>query len=248
MNKINLSIEARMTSSRLPGKVLMDIGGKPALDRMLERIKESRYIQQITLATTTNKTDDILEEWSQLKNINCFRGSEDDVLQRIVDAHKALNSDIVVETTGDCPLLDPEIIDYAIDIYLANDVDILSVGRVSSYPLGICEVMIFKLSDLDYVAKNFLNDPPIREHPCLYFYENKEKYKIIDLVAPIKHQNPDLRITLDYKEDLDVIREIWNSLQPKYGNLFGINEITELIKSSPDIFKKNSKCFDKPMR
>ena len=119
---------------------------------------------------------------------------------------------------------------------------------MSSYPVGICEVIIFRLNDLDYVAKNFVMDPPIREHPCLYFYENKEKYKIIDLVAPIKYQNPDFRITLDYKEDLDVIREIWNSLQPKYGNLFGINEITELIKSSPEIFKKNAKCFDKPLR
>ena len=109
--KIVASIEARMTSSRLPGKVLMLADGKPLLQHMIERIQKSKLVDEIVVATTVNASDMPIVHLCEQLGIKAFRGSEDDVLQRVLDAQASVNSDVIVELTGDCPLIDPEVID-----------------------------------------------------------------------------------------------------------------------------------------
>ena len=103
--RVVASIEARMGSSRLPGKVLADVQGVPALTRLVRRLRACRRLDDIVLATSTNAADDALEAWARRESVAVSRGSEADVLQRVVDAHAQMNSDLVVEITGDCPLL-----------------------------------------------------------------------------------------------------------------------------------------------
>jgi spore coat polysaccharide biosynthesis protein SpsF len=117
MSRIVASIEARMSSSRLPGKVLLDINGEPSLTRQIRRLRQSKKVNDIVVATSTNPADDPIVSWAATENIACYRGSEDDVLLRVVEAQRFLNSDIVVEICGDTPLIDPLIIDQAISLF-----------------------------------------------------------------------------------------------------------------------------------
>ena len=244
--KVVASIEARMGSSRLPGKVLMDIQGKSALDRLVSRLELSRKIDDIILATSTNSSDDILYDWAIERNIPVYRGSEHDVLDRVVNSHREMNTDIIVEITGDCPLLDPEVIDLGVETFLSNDCDVVNNVRKPSFPQG-ADIQVFKFNLLEKVS-NEIFDSAVREHVSLYFYENPDIYKIIHLIAPDSLKHPDLRLQLDYKEDLDFIREVYKNLEPQYGDKFGVKEIIDLISLKPDIAELNKDCEEKPIR
>jgi spore coat polysaccharide biosynthesis protein SpsF len=246
MTKVVASIEARMGSSRLPGKVLMDVGGVPALTQLVSRLKQCQLIDDIVLATTVEKSDDALEEWATSEGVAVYRGSEEDVLARVVEAQQLMQSDIVVEITGDCPLLDPQVIDLGIETFFANECDVVTNVRIPSYPQG-ADVQVFRLSDLEYVAQNIF-DPAVREHVSLYFYENSDRYRIINLIAPRSLQEPDLRFQLDYPEDLEFIRKVYASLEPIYGNRFGSVEILSLLKGDPSLHEINKYCEEKPVR
>lgn len=246
MAKVVASIEARMGSSRLPGKVLMDIEGKPSLERQLIRLKECKKLDDIVLATSISSKDDVLEIWARDQEIPCYRGSEFDVLDRVVEAHKFMGSDLIVETTGDCPLIDPSIIDLAVETFLVNDCDVVTNSRIPSYPEG-ADVQVFSLNLLKNVAMTIF-DPAVREHVSLYFYENPDVYKILDLFAPLEKKAPNRRLQLDYKEDLEFIRQTYKYLEPIYGPSFGVESILNLIQKYPEIGKINSACKEKPVR
>jgi len=244
--KVVASVEARMGSSRLPGKVLEKIGEKSALQRLFQRLQACRLLDGYILATTTSKNDDILESYAKENKIPCFRGSEHDVLNRVVMAHRAMNSDLIVEVTGDCPLLDPEIIDLGIQTFFENDCDVVTNCRTQSYPQGI-DVQVFRRKDLEYVESTIF-DPSVREHVSLYFYENPEKFKIINLIAPSSLQEPETRLQLDYPEDLILICEIYKALEPLYGSCFGIKEILDLLNQKPKLREINNFCREKSLR
>jgi spore coat polysaccharide biosynthesis protein SpsF len=244
--RVVASVEARMGSSRFPGKVLEKIGHQPALQRLFQRLKACRFLDGYILATTTSRKDDILESYAKKNKIPCFRGSEHDVLNRVVNAHRAINSDIIVEVTGDCPLLDPEIIDLGIQTFLENDCDVVTNCRIPSYPQGI-DVQIFRRKDLERVEANIL-DPSVREHVSLYFYENPKLFKILNLIAPHSLQDASLRLQLDYREDLILIREIYKNLEPSYGPCFRLKAILDLLNKKPALKKINKKCREKPLR
>ena len=246
MTRVVASIEARMGSSRLPGKVLMDIEGKPSLERQLIRLKECKKLNDIVLATSISSKDDVLEEWARNEGIKCYRGSEFDVLDRVVKAHKFMGSDLIVETTGDCPLIDPSIVDLAVETFLVNDCDVVTNSRIPSYPEGT-DVQVFSLNLLKNVAKTVF-DPAVREHVSLYFYENPNLYKILDLLAPLEKKAPNRRLQLDYKEDLEFIRQTYKYLEPIYGPFFGVASILDLLEKYPEIGKINSACKEKPVR
>ena len=244
--KIVASIEARMGSSRLPGKVLMDVGGKPALARLVDRLRECRRLDDIILATSTDPRDDVLEQWARAYGLAVHRGSEDDVLQRVVESHAAAGSDIVVEVTGDCPLLDHEVIDLGIETFLANDCDVVTNARVPSYPQG-ADVQVFRTDALAKVAAT-IDDPAVREHVSLYFYEQPELYRVIHLVAPTSIQLPDLRLQLDYPEDLEFVRRVYERLEPIHGGTFTTARIVELLANEPELAAINAHCVEKPVR
>ncbi len=240
--KIVASIEARMGSSRLPGKVLKDIAGQPALTRLLRRLRQCKKLDSIILATTTLAADDALVDWANKEKLPYFRGSEEDVLNRVVKAQQQTGSDIVVEICGDCVLIDPEIVDMAIETFLENDCDVVSTCRQKGYPMGMA-VQVFRLSALEKVEKEIM-DPPVREHVSLYFYEHPELYKIIHLLPPQRWYAPHYRWQLDYPEDLEFIDNVYKSLEPKYGGTFGIEEIMSLLNEKPELVKINQHCVE----
>src|SRR3954447_3652730 len=141
--RVVASIEARMGSSRLPGKVLADIRGVPALTRLVRRLRRATKLDGIVLATSTSPADDALEKWAAAEDVAIYRGSEDDVLHRVVHAQKSQRSDIIVEVTGDCTLTDPELIDMGIETFFANDCDVACNVIVPSYPMGTA-VQVFR--------------------------------------------------------------------------------------------------------
>lgn len=235
-----------MGSSRMPAKVLADICGKPALSRLLHRLRRCRKLDDIVLATTTSAADDALEEWARTEATACYRGSEDDVLLRVCRAQAMMGSDIVVEVTGDSILLDPEIIDMGVATFLENECSVVTNVRKPSFPMGV-DVQVFRLCDLEEVERT-IGDPAVREHVSLYFYEHPERYRIIHLFAPKRWEAPNLRFQLDYPEDLKFITEIYKHLEPQYGDAFGIEEITALIGRKPELSAINIDCIEKSPR
>jgi spore coat polysaccharide biosynthesis protein SpsF len=244
--KVVASIEARMGSSRLPGKILYDINGQPAIERLVNRLKLCKEIDEIIIATTDKEGDNKLAEWALQNQLHVFRGSEEDVLNRVVNAQKSLQSDIVVEITGDCILLDPNIIDLGVRTYLANDFDVVTNARIASYAQGL-DVQVYSLEKLEYVEKN-IEDPAVREHVSLFFYENPSLYTICNMIAPPQWERPQLRLQLDYQEDLMLIRELYKRIEPKCGYSFGVEKIIEELNSNPELEKINSSCIEKAVR
>jgi spore coat polysaccharide biosynthesis protein SpsF len=228
--KINATIEARMGSSRLPGKVLLEVLGKPILWWMVERVKKSKFIDNIIIATTISKKDDDIVKFCRKYNIDYFRGSEENVLDRVLKAHKKFNTDIIVELTGDCPLIDANIIDQCINFYLKNDYDYVSNCVERSYPDGM-DVQVYNTKILEEISKqNDLTDLD-KEHVTPYIYQSG-KYKIYTLIAPKQYFYPDLGLTLDTKEDFEVIKQILEHFNKKD---FSLKDILKFLDKNPQI-------------
>jgi spore coat polysaccharide biosynthesis protein SpsF len=246
MPRVIASIEARMGSSRLPGKVLADVHGKPALSRLLARLRQCERLDGVVLATTVSPQDDALEAWARSEGVACHRGSEEDVLQRVVDAQRSQRSDVIVEVTGDCTLLDPAVIDLGVETFFGNECDVVTNARQPSFPLG-ADVQVFRFSDLERVSQT-IDDPAVREHVSLYFYEHPEKFRVIHLFAPRRWRGPELRLQLDYPEDLEFTRQVFARLLPSYGEAFGLDEIMALLRANPELCEINAHCEEKAPR
>jgi len=244
--RVVASVEARMGSSRLPGKVLSDIAGRPALIRLLDRLRLARSLDAIVVATTNHPSDDVLARAVENAGITCYRGSEHDVLNRVVEAHRMMETEIIVEVTGDCPLIDPVVIDLGVNTFLASKVDVVANVVRPSYPMGV-DVQVFGFAALAEVEASII-DPAVREHVSLYFYDHPERYRILHLAAPERYKAPELRLQLDYPEDQRFIREIYSRLEPKYGAAFGTPEILDLLAAEPALAEINRHCEEKPPR
>ena len=232
--KITASIEARMTSSRLPGKVLMNAldDGTSMLEFMIKRVKKSKLIDKIIIATTKNKTDQPIIDLCEKLKVDYYRGSEEDVLLRVLEAHKKFDSDIIVELTGDCPLIDSIIMDEIISIYLENDYDYVSNSHVRSYPDGF-DVQVFSTELLDDVSKktNYEYD---RENVSSYFYRTNE-FNIHGVIASKELFWPDLRVTLDDKGDYLLLKNIITTLHKLHGYNFKAIDVVNYLKESPKL-------------
>ena|SRR3989338_6387864 len=231
MKRVNAIIEARMGSTRLPGKTLLPIVGKPAIQLLIERLKIAKKIDAIILATTTNAEDDAIEKFCKENQVICYRGSSDDVLGRVYSAAKKYNTDVVVEVTGDCPLLDPWLIDDCIDIFLRSDYDYLSNFLVQTYPPGI-DVQIFSFRVLEEINK-LAKSEKFREHVTLYILKHPEKYKMHNVTAPPELCYPNWHIELDEQRDYELIKKIYESLyfkNPKFTTM----DIINLLKANPE--------------
>lgn len=242
--KIVATIEARMTSSRLPGKVLMPIMGKPMLAYLIERLKRSR-VDEIVVATTDRPTDDPIEQLATNLGVGCFRGSEEDVLGRVLLAAKSVGADVIVEITGDCPLIDPDIVDQVLDVYLSQQVDYASNTLKRTYPRGL-DVQVFSTNLLDEV--NILTSDPIdHEHVSLYIYEHPEKYRLANLESGLSPAHANLRLTVDTIEDFSLIESVYNSLYLDNPN-FSMGHVLAYLSDNPGVAKINSEIHQKPVR
>ncbi len=247
--RVVASIEARMGSSRLPGKVLANINGQPAIERLVSRLRQCRNLDGIVVATSTNPGDDILATWCDSNGVPCYRGCEEDVLHRVVLAQQFMNSDIVVEITGDCPMTDPQIVDLGIRTYLAHQpyVDVVTnCGNTLTWPMGQY-VQVFSLDLLEEVDRT-IDDPAVHEHVSLYFYEHPERYRLVEILAPQHWSEPTWRMQLDYPEDLTFQNEVYERLETKYGAFFGIDQIVSLLRREPKLVGINLHCKEKAAR
>jgi len=229
MTRYIASIEARMGSSRLPGKMMADMCGMPVIARVVERLKACKRLDGIVLATTDQPKDLELVNWAEENGVPVFCGSEDDVLARVVGAQKMMQADAVIEICGDMVLLEPTVIDGAISRYEETNADVVTTTRQQSYPDGM-DAQVFSLALLEEVSQTIF-DADVREHVSLYFYQHPEKYKIVDLTAPENCHAPDIRLVLDYPQDLSLMRSIYEELRDG----FGIEEILQLLAYKPEL-------------
>ena len=243
--KVAALIEARMRSSRLPGKVLRPAAGKPMLELLIERLRRARWINEIVVATTDNPGDDAIEQLARRVGAGCFRGSEEDVLDRVLKAAQAAAADVIVEVTGDCPLADPEVVDRLIGVYLANQYDYVANVLKRTYPDGF-EVQVFATALLAEVA-SLTQDPADREHVSLYIYEHPERYKLHNVESDLPDKYWKLRLTLDTPEDYELIAAIYGELYPN-NPAFSMKDVLRLLDRRPELLALNAQIQDKPVR
>ena len=234
--KIVAIIEARMTSSRLPGKVLMQVLNKPLLYYLVLRLKQVSLIDEIVLATTINKDDDILIEFANNENINSYRGSENDVMARVIEAAKKANAGLIVEITGDCPIIDPEIIEQAIQTFIYNNVDYVGNAKIRSYPDGM-DVQVFSLKSL-IKSSNMTTNSLDREHVTLHIRNNPEIFSHINLMAPKNLWWPELGLTLDEKSDFELLKIIIEHFSENV--FFNCYDVIKFLKKQPHLVSINS--------
>ena len=238
------SIEARMTSSRLPGKVLMEsLPGVSMLEYMINRVKKSNNIDDIIVATTINKEDDPIVELCKKLKVKFFRGSEDDVLLRVLNAHEHFKSDIIVELTGDCPLIDYELIDKIIDVYNNNNYDYVSNSHVRSYPDGF-DVQVFSTKLLGEVSL-LTKDSYDRENVSSFIYRS-ERYKTFAVIAEQNLFWPELRVTLDDKGDYLLIKNIIENI----GLDYHVNDVVKYLRANISLLNlnKDARVVDAPFQ
>jgi spore coat polysaccharide biosynthesis protein SpsF len=238
-------IEARMTSTRLPGKIVLPILGKPMLELLIERLKRAKLLDQIVVATTKNTSDDVVEKLTERVGVGCFRGSEDDVLDRVLGAAHANEADVIVEITGDCPLIDPAVLDRVIQTYHTKNVDYVSNSLKRTYPIGM-DNKIFSTRVLEKVAK-FTQDPSDHEHVSLYIYEHPEIFSLFNVESDLPEKYWDIRLTVDTREDFRLIAAIYELLYPK-NPAFDLEDIMDLLERRKDLLELNMNIQQKKVR
>lgn len=232
------TIEARMASSRLPGKVLLPVLGRPLLDLMIERVRYSSGVDRIVVATTENPKDDAIEALAHSVGVGCFRGSEQDVMCRVLGAAQAFDADLLIELTGDCPLIDPSLIDEVISQHVASGADYTSnIHEGDRYPLGMA-VQAFSTAVLADAAGR-TEDVQDREHVSYYIYRNPDRYCLCYVVAPPHLTDPELRLTVDEREDYELVSTIIRALYP-VSPRFGLKEILNILAEQPHLREINA--------
>ena len=231
--KIGVVIQARTSSTRLPGKVLKELpagSGITALQQIIRRLKKSQKIDEIIVATTQEKSDDAIVKVAKKEGVKYFRGSLSDVLERYFLAAKEYGLDVVVRITGDCPCVDPRIVDLFVGKHLRHKADLTSNALKRSYPDGLdVEVLNFKvLKEIYQKATQKVE----REHVTAYIYKHPKDYKIINVEANQRLYAPERRITLDTPQDYALLCVIFDALYPS-DNYFSVYAVMKLFKQKP---------------
>ena len=234
MSKIGCIIQARMGSTRLPGKVLMQINNKPMLHYLIKQLEFSKEINEIVIATTTLKEDLEIVKFAKKNNIRFFIGSDDDVLDRYYQCAKEFSFSTIVRITADNPLIDPHIVDKVIRCFKDNTYDYVSNAISRTFPYGT-EVEIFSFNALENAWKNACKHSE-REHVTSFIYKNKTKFKTFNLTNKIDLSR--FRWTIDRPNDLKLVREIISK-----NNKFPITTeaVLKILKENPDLLKSNNK-------
>lgn len=242
--KIGVIIQARMGSTRLPGKIMKKLQNKTVLEHVIERVRQSKLIDEVIIATTTKEKDDVIEKESLRCGVKMFRGSEDDVLSRYYYAAKENDLDVVVRITSDCPLIDPIIINKMISIYLDNTCDLLSNTGMNTcertFPRGL-DVSIFSFESLNEAFMNAIEKYQ-REHVTPYIYQHKH-------VEYFKNTNnySKYRWTLDTEEDFKLITEVYRRLYSGKHDFY-MNDIIKLFYDNPELININKHVEQKKLK
>lgn len=234
-----------MGSSRLPGKVMRPILGKSMLELLIIRLRQARLIDQIVVATTINQTDDVIEDLMFQIGITCVRGSEEDVVDRVLQAAHAVNADVIIEITGDCPLIDPALVDQVVGFYLANQFDYVRNVGEGGFPRGL-DAQAFSTTVLEEVARS-TQDPVHREHPPVYINEHPDRFSIHLMEVDNGDLYRNLRLTVDTPEDFALINAIYQELYPA-SPAFSFQDILLLLEQRPELVEINRHIQQKSIR
>lgn len=231
-------IQARMSSTRLPGKVLLDLGGRPVLERMLERVKRAKTVSETVVATTTEASDDPIVALCEAMGTPVFRGGLADVLDRYYQCALAYQADVVVRLTGDCPLIDPDLVDAVVTALIGGKLDFacnrLPPPFARTYPIGLdVEACTFAALKTAWQSAAEKHD---REHVMPYLYEVPGRFRVAQLQHEVDFGQ--MRWTLDTPEDLALLREVIALLNGR--NDFSWLEVLQLFQKNPELAKINS--------
>jgi spore coat polysaccharide biosynthesis protein SpsF len=237
-------IQARMGSSRLPGKVLMPILGKPMLWHIVGRVRAVASIDQVLVAVPADESNEVLRRFCADNEIAFFAGSETDVLDRYYQAARKFEADPVIRITADCPLVDPQLIERLIQTYKGGSYDHIGVAAGAGaerlgkgrFPDGL-DAECFGFSALDR-AWHEATDPRDREHVTRYMWSNKDLFRCGELTAGLAY--PKLRLTVDHREDFELVTSIYESL---YSELqpFGLSDVMKFLGKNPGLLEVNRK-------
>jgi glutamate-1-semialdehyde 2,1-aminomutase len=225
-------VQARMGSSRLPGKVLKEVGGRPMIQFLLERLARARTVDAIVLATSSAASSDSLAEFVRGLGYDVYRGSEDDVLDRTYQAGLAAKATTVVRITGDCPLVDPALVDEAVAAFVAGSVDYLSNVAPPTYPDGL-DIEVLSFAALER-AWSEAKAPAEREHVTSFIRESGH-FRVANLAGNLDHSGE--RWTVDEPADLAVVRGVVDHLGGRSD--FGWQEVIDLAETQPELFAAN---------
>ncbi len=227
-------VQARMSSSRFPGKVLEPILGQPMLRRQLERVSFASQVDQVVVATSDQGSDDPIAAAVEAAGVDCFRGSLDDVLDRVYQAALEVGAEHVVRLTGDCPLTDAAIVDTVVAEHLRMGNDYTSNTVSLSFPDGL-DVEVVSLASLR-LAWQLADDAEEREHVTPYLYRNPEDFKLGQVLNETDLSS--LRWTVDHPVDLEFVRQVFAALYPSRAN-FGMKDILQLLQDNPGLAEIN---------
>lgn len=238
--KIGIIVQARMGSTRLPGKVMKLLDNEDTvLDVLIKRLKLSKLVDEIIIATTSDKTNSAIIGLAQKYEVSYFIGSEENVLERYFEAAKKFKIDLVIRITSDCPFVDPKIVDDMINFYLHNDYDyIKNIHEISNFPRGF-DVEIFSLDVLENVYSLAKNKPE-KEHVTYYIYTHPDDFNIFYYNIENLKKFDKLRLTIDEEEDLILCREVFKKLKEKGKSLdFSLYDILGIIENNPELMNIN---------
>ncbi|MGA1847644.1 cytidylyltransferase domain-containing protein [Deferribacter abyssi] len=244
--KIGAIIQARTSSTRLPAKVLKHLpydSNITILQQVIRRTKKSKLIDEIIIATTTEKEDYKIIKIAEKENVRWFKGSKNDVLERYFLAAKENKLDIIVRITSDCPCIDWQVIDEVIKTHINLNADYTSNTLTRTFPHGL-DVEVISFTALEIAYKNATDDFE-REHVCPYIHTtHKEKFKLANVKAPKELHHPEIRITLDTEEDYALLCAIFDYLYPK-NIFFDGKDIVKLFGEKPWLKFINKKIIQK---
>ena len=221
-------VQARMGSTRLPGKTLKQISGKSLLEILLERLKHVTHASSVCVLTTQKKEDDAIHRVCDKEKVFCFRGPDEDVLSRYYLCAQKRKPDRIVRITGDCPLIDPAIVDRVIAAY-SSEYDYVSNTLTRTYPRGM-DVEVFSSAALEK-AHSLAKTPSEREHVTLYMYQHPEVFRLLNVAS--EENSSHLRLTVDTQEDFEVVRRIFEHLYPK-NSRFTLQDIINAVTAHPE--------------
>lgn len=230
-------IQARMGSTRLPGKVMLDLCGKTVLEHVIQRVKRVKNIDEIVIATTTDKKDDVIIEEALKCGAKVFRGSEEDVLSRYYYSAKENEADIIIRITSDCPLIDPEVANDVIDFYFRNmdKFDYVSNTLERTFPRGLdTEVFSFKVLEKAFNEATLQRD---REHVTPYIWDNPNMFSLGCYKNDVDYSK--YRWTLDTEEDFELIRRIYKELFCMKNNDFSMEDILKVYENNKELIEIN---------
>jgi spore coat polysaccharide biosynthesis protein SpsF len=232
LSRYGVVIQARISSTRLPGKILKDIEGQPMLLRQLKRLRNDLKVPKLVVATSNDISDDPIEKLCKANGFSCFRGPLDDVMQRFILVGQEYGIDYLVRVGGDDPLIDPLCCNALIDIHLKDSFDFIYASNRSGWPYG-CAAELIRRASLEEIHRK-TSEKLYLEHIIPYFFDHPEEYRIHRAKGPAGINRPDYCFSVDYPEDMDLVRTIFKKLASE-GEFVPLKKIIELIDKNPEI-------------